>query len=312
VRADFVNEVARVLDIKRRELVEKDFILHQILSELSNDDFFAPNFLFKGGTCLIKCYFGYLRFSEDIDFTWRDQNAFSKMSGKKIRSQLSKTINRTGEVFEAIAKKRGLDFKCVKSDRHYVELGGNDKTCTFKVWYESEILKRRTFLKVQINFVETMCFAPKKEELSGVLTGRHGELEALFPEETAVYARKIPFGVYDIREILSEKVRALLTREGTKARDFLDVYLIRKKFGARPEDEERCILDKIDFSLKLYAKYRQHLKQKVGLLNSGKLFDWGAEKELLLSDIDEADFYNFLGGFDAFLKRIVARLEQKA
>jgi predicted nucleotidyltransferase component of viral defense system len=103
VRADFVNEVARVLDIKRKDLVEKDFILHQILTDLSKDDFFAPNFLFKGGTCLIKCYFGYLRFSEDIDFTWKDQTAFKGMSGKKIRSQLSKTIDRTGEVFEAIA-----------------------------------------------------------------------------------------------------------------------------------------------------------------------------------------------------------------
>lgn len=87
MRADFVNEVARVLKIGRRDLVEKDFILHQILSDLSKDGFFAPNFLLKGGTCLIKCYFGYLRFSEDMDFTWKDQTAFSKKSGKKIRSQ---------------------------------------------------------------------------------------------------------------------------------------------------------------------------------------------------------------------------------
>jgi predicted nucleotidyltransferase component of viral defense system len=279
---------------------------------LSQDNFFAENFLFKGGTCLIKCYFGYLRFSEDIDFTWKDQSVFNKKSGKKIRAQLSKVIDRTGEVFESIAKKRGLDFKCVKSNPDYVEVGGSDKTCTLKIWYDSEILKRRTFLKVQINFVETMCFAPKKGVLSGLLAEKHAELEALFPEETAEYAKKIPFSVYDIREILCEKVRALLTREGTKARDFLDVYLIWKRFGIRPEDEEKCIVSKIDFSLKLYAKYRDHLKQKVALLNSGKLFDWGTEKELLLSDIDEADFYKFLGSFEMFLKRVVGNLKYKA
>jgi predicted nucleotidyltransferase component of viral defense system len=305
MRADFVNEVARLLNIGRRDLVEKDFILHQILTDLSMDDFFASNFLFKGGTCLIKCYFGYLRFSEDIDFTWKDQSAFRKMSGKKIRSQLSKTIDTTGDVFEAIATKRSLDFKCVKSNRDYVELGGNDKTCTFKIWYESEVLKRRTFLKVQMNFIETMCFAPKRGELSGLLADKHGELATLFAEETAEYAKKIPFGVYDIREILCEKVRALLTREGTKARDFLDVYLVWKRFGIRPEDEEKCIVNKINFSLRLYAKYRSHLKQKVALLNSQKLFDWGAEKELLLSDIDGRDFYRFLDGFQEFLKKIM-------
>ena len=308
MRADFVNEVARVLKIGRKDLIEQDLILHQILADLSHDEFFAPNFLFKGGTCLIKCYFGYMRFSEDIDFTWKDQSAFSKMSGKKIRSKLSKIIDETGSVFEDIAKKRDLDFKCVKSNTEYVELGGSDKTCTLKIWYDSEILGRRSFVKVQINFVEQMCFSPTKGQLSGLLTGKHEELKALFPDERAEYSKKIPFGVYDIREILSEKVRTLLTREGTKARDFLDVYLIWKRFGIRPEDEEKCIVGKIDFSLKLYAKCRDHLKQKVGLLNSGKLFDWGAEKELLLSDIDEADLYKFLGGFETFLKKIVAAL----
>jgi len=157
VRADFVNEVARVLSIKRNDLIEKDLILHQILSDLSKDEFFAANFLFKGGTCLIKCYFGYLRFSEDIDFTWKDQSAFSGRSQKKIRVHLSKVIDKTGSVFESIAKKRGLDFKCDKSNTDYVELGGSGKTCTLKIWYDSEILKRRTFLKVQINFVETIA-----------------------------------------------------------------------------------------------------------------------------------------------------------
>jgi hypothetical protein len=43
-------------------------------------------------------------------------------------------------------------------------------------------------------------------------------------------------------------------------------------------------------------------------LNSGKLFDWGAEPELLLSEIDESDFYKFLSGFEAFLKRVVGGL----
>jgi predicted nucleotidyltransferase component of viral defense system len=308
VRADFVNEVARVLNIKRRDLVEKDLILHQMLTDLSQDNFFSDSFLFKGGTCLIKCYFGYVRFSEDIDFTWKDQAAFNRLSGKKIRSESSKIIDKAGDVFEAIANKRGLDFKCVKSNPGYVELGGSDKTCTFKIWYESEVLKQRTFVKVQLNFVERLYFAPKKGQLSGLLTGKHWELDSLFSKETAEYEKKITFAVYDIREILCEKVRALLTRQGTKARDFVDVYLIWKEFGIKPDDEEKRILGKIEFSLKLYVKYREHLKQKVRLLNSGKLFEWGGEKELLLSEIDEEDFYKFEGVFETFLKKIVAAL----
>ncbi len=44
-------------------------------------------------------------------------------------------------------------------------------------------------------------------------------------------------------------------------------------------------------------------------MNSGKLFDWGSEKESLLSDIDEGDFYKFLRSFEPFLKRIVGNLK---
>jgi len=311
MRVDFVNEVAGILNIKRRDLIEKDLILHQMLSDLSKDDFFGSNFLFKGGTCLIKCYFGYLRFSEDIDFTWKDQRVFSGMSQKAIRAYLSKVIDTTGNVFENIAKKRGLDFKTEKRNPDYMEFGGGNKTCTLKIWYDSEILKRRSFLKVQINFVESMCFPFKKGQLIGLLTGKHEELDALFPEY-AEYAQKIPFGIYDMREILSEKVRALLTREGAKARDFLDVFLICTKFGVKLDDVEKCILKKTNFALKLYDKYRTNLKEKIKLLESGRLFEWGEERALLLAEIDESDFYSFLNEFQEFLKKIVINLNYRS
>src|SRR2546426_1652022 len=307
MRVDFVNEVGKVLDIKRTDLIEKDFILHQILTNLSEDKFFAGNFLFKGGTCLTKSYLGYYRFSEDIDFTWKDQKKFEEKSRKRVRKHLSELVGQTGRVFEEIAAKRGLDFKRVKSNRDYVELGGSNKTCTFKIWYQSDILKRRTFLKVQINFVEKILFTPKSGELESLLKGKHEKLVALFTEYKE-YAAVIPFETYDIQEIFCEKVRALLTREGTKARDFLDVYFISKKFGIRPENMTKYVADKLTFALKLYSKYKTNMKEKIPLLNSGKLFAWGTENDLLLIDIDERDFYSFLTKFDVFLKSIVSNL----
>jgi len=69
MRKDFVSEVGRIQGIRRTDLIEKDLILHQLLLDLSENKFFSENFVFKGGTCLIKCYLGYFRFSEDIDFT---------------------------------------------------------------------------------------------------------------------------------------------------------------------------------------------------------------------------------------------------
>ena len=95
---DFVTQLSSTLKIKRVDMVERDIILHQILTDLSNDGFFSKNFLLKGGgTCLIKHYLGYFRFSEGADFTWRDQSRFRDKTAKEIREELSPIINRIGE-----------------------------------------------------------------------------------------------------------------------------------------------------------------------------------------------------------------------
>lgn len=304
MRADFVNGLSEKLKVKRRDLLEKDVILHQLLSDLSKDGFFSKNFAFKGGTCLTKCYYGYKRFSEDIDFTWRNQQVYGGKSQNELRRYLSGIIDRTGEVFEGTAGKRGLRFRCAKSDRHFVELSGSNKICTFKMWYDSEILGRESFIKVQINFVEAMCFRTKSGRLKSLIERQDSELKALYPEYPE-YARTIRFNVYDIREILSEKVRAILTRRGTKARDFVDVYLIWKSYGIEPKDVETCIARKIKLALRLYERFNAQFQEKARLLDAGRIFDWGTERDLLISEIDEREFYSFVTRFEGFLRETV-------
>jgi hypothetical protein len=62
------------------------------------------------------------------------------------------------------------------------------------------------------------------------------------------------------------------------------------------------------FLAEALRKVQETSKRKVALLNSGKLFDWGAEKELLLSGIGEGNIYKFLSEFDIFLRKIFAAL----
>ena len=310
MRRDFVNTVSQMLQIKRRDLIEKDLILHQLLLDISHDEYLAGNFLFKGGTCLIKYYLGYFRFSEDIDFTWRDQEVFTGMTQKGIRRHLSETIDKTGAVFEDAADNRQLDFMCDKGNRDYVELGGGNKTCTLKLWYDSEILDRRSFVKVQINFVEKLCFPTSEAELKSLISDGSKEIELLFPEYRE-YLNPITFMVYNVREILCEKVRAILTRVGVKARDFVDVYLINEKFGIDPEEYTDCIKEKTEFALKLYRKYRLNLRAKKPLIESKSLFKWGDEKDLLLRTINEKQFNQFNIKFLEYIKNIANILNKQ-
>ncbi len=299
----FVEEVGNVLGIPRRDLIEKDVILHRLLRILSEDDFFSTNFLFKGGTCLTKSYLGYYRFSEDVDFTWADQKVFEGLTQKGIRRELSKRIDDVGSILERTGK--GVHFVNDKSDRKYVEIGGSDKTVTYKLWYDSEILKHEAFVKVQINFVDRVMFPPEKGKLKSLISGAsYDELERLFPEEYREYHDEISLPVYDIREILAEKVRSILTRRGVKARDFVDVYLIGKTFGTDVHEVRSAIVEKTAFILNLYQKYRENFDDKMNLLESESLFEWGGERELLLQEIDEREFYGFVEEFTDFLKGI--------
>src|SRR5207302_9560040 len=54
-------------------VVEKDYVLGWILAGINANEELAEGWVFKGGTCLKKCYFETYRFSEDLDFTLRNE-----------------------------------------------------------------------------------------------------------------------------------------------------------------------------------------------------------------------------------------------
>ncbi len=49
--------------------IEKDYVLNWMLAGIGASKVLYDKWVFKGGTCLKKCYFEEYRFSEDLDFT---------------------------------------------------------------------------------------------------------------------------------------------------------------------------------------------------------------------------------------------------
>lgn len=66
-RADVVERVAEWG--LTEEVVEKDYVLGWLLWGIGVDPVLSQQWVFKGGTCLKKCYIETYRFSEDLDFT---------------------------------------------------------------------------------------------------------------------------------------------------------------------------------------------------------------------------------------------------
>ncbi|MFH1623990.1 MAG: nucleotidyl transferase AbiEii/AbiGii toxin family protein [Pseudomonadota bacterium] len=250
--SEFVGFVAAKSGVARPALVEQDMLIHRLLKELCDSPSFMGKYVFKGGSCLVKCYFGYYRFSVDLDFTWKDHGYLS-FGGKELQRRLKAETMALGQILEDVSKRIGLDFKNDRSDKRYFEFGGSKRMVTFKLW------KGKEFVKVQVNFVEEMLFAAKKKTVKTLLDGvslRRDET-VYFEEQLAHYA---PFDVdaYDEREILCEKVRAILTRRAQKLRDFYDLFVLDSRgFKVGALIEESTQKTKASF---YYNKYRDNFE----------------------------------------------------
>lgn len=52
--------------------LEKDYVLSLFLWGISSDPIIGSTWVFKGGTCIKKCYIRDYRFSEDLDFSLKE------------------------------------------------------------------------------------------------------------------------------------------------------------------------------------------------------------------------------------------------
>ena len=267
---------------------------------------FSQNYAFKGGTCLTKCYLGHYRFSEDMDFTYLNQKDFVGKSKNKLRETMSEKIDKLGKLIEAISKKLDLDFKIEKDNKRYFQFGGSNAFVTFKIWYNSLELGKETFVKIQVNHIEKLNY-PIKELNANFIVPKNLEKDFSFiaGEDADILLKPLKIKVYDLREVLIEKVRAILTRRGIKARDFVDVFLIIKGNKLNLNDFKKEIIEKISNMLK-FEKYTLNIKNKETQLNEE--FILGEEEALMLIPIDKG-FPKFLKEFDVFLREIIKELK---
>ena len=72
-----ILELSREMGLEAN-VIEKDYALGWLLAGIHADDQLRSRWIFKGGTCLKKCYFETYRFSEDLDFTVTEPAHFNE------------------------------------------------------------------------------------------------------------------------------------------------------------------------------------------------------------------------------------------
>lgn len=131
--SEFVEFMVEKSGVRDSSLVKRDILIHRILKDIFSSCL-GDNYLFKGGSCLVKCYLGYYRFSVDLDFTWIDQITWKNLGKKRLRKELLKETEKFSSVLELTAKEIDVDFKNDVKNKNYVEFGAGSRMLTSSPW----------------------------------------------------------------------------------------------------------------------------------------------------------------------------------
>ncbi len=192
-------------------VVEKDYVLGWILSGIYRHDALAESWIFKGGTCLKKCFFETYRFSEDLDFTLTDPNHLNEDFLKSVFAEIS----------EQIYEETGIELPVDRQDFDIFTNPRGSISCQGKISYRGPVSPQGNNMprvKLDLTADELIVLPPAQSPIF------HPYSDA--PAESIVVCS------YAYEEAFGEKIRALAER--TRPRDLYDVVNLFRNADARP------------------------------------------------------------------------------
>lgn len=216
--------------------IDKDWVLGHFLGELFNQNWAKDNLVFKGGTCLKKCYFDDYRFSEDLDFTL--VNPDYPITNKILQNVCNSITQNIGILFSKInVIPKHWNDKVVGYETHIRFWGANHK----KNHPPPPSNRWLTEIKIEVIFYETVVNKPVIRKIFHNYSDR-----ALIPE--------VNIPCYSLIEIIAEKFRALLQRSYPAPRDYYDLWVLTKNLDESTGKEiaetfhKKCTFKAIKFN----------------------------------------------------------------
>jgi predicted nucleotidyltransferase component of viral defense system len=189
----------------RPEVVEKDYVLGWLLAGLATLPARA-HWIFKGGTCIKKCFFETYRFSEDLDFSLLPEAPYAE---EELRAGLVALVRTTHEI-SGITFPEDLVVARPRQNRQ------GQRTYECRIAYRGPLAFPGEPRRVLFDLTQHEVVLDEPDE-RGIL---HPYPDFL-PEGATVRT-------YAFDELLGEKTRALFER--TRPRDLYDVvYLLENQ-----------------------------------------------------------------------------------
>ena len=186
----------------RANVVEKDYVLGWVLAGIFNNTKTASNWVFKGGTCIKKCYYETYWFSEDLDFTLTEP----------IHLDEKFLVNSFQEISEWIYDASGVEIPkdLIKFEVYQNNRGG--MSAQGRIGYRGPLQPRGDLprIKLDLTIDEILVLKPVVRNVD------HAYSDG--PD------KGIQIKCYCFEEVFAEKIRALAERE--RPRDLYDVVLL--------------------------------------------------------------------------------------
>jgi predicted nucleotidyltransferase component of viral defense system len=187
-------------------VVEKDYVLGWVLWGIGSDATLGDSWIFKGGTCLKKCYIETYRFSEDLDFTILPGGP---LAPDEVLPLLHRVLQRVGE-------ESGIDF-AVGEPRLRIRPSGT--AAEGRIYYRGpRNTPGATSVKLDLSADETVIRPTVPRTIA------HPYPDALPVAGTA--------RCYSFEEVFAEKLRAMAQRG--RPRDLYDIVNLFRRDELRP------------------------------------------------------------------------------
>jgi predicted nucleotidyltransferase component of viral defense system len=225
------------------DTIDKNWVLGHFLAGLFSSDWAQENLIFKGGTCLKKCYYKDYRFSEDLDFTLTNPDFV--ITDKLIRA-----------ISQNITDKIGILLQPSKIEI----IASNNQSCGYKsiirFWGANHKRNQQptppqrwlTSIKIEIISFEKLIDKPN-----------HKALLDDFSDSQSFTRLSIP--CYSISEIIAEKFRSLLQRSYSAPRDYFDLWYILRLETVDWDKTLRILKEKLLFKNIQFNGYQDFFEE---------------------------------------------------
>ncbi len=197
-------------------VVEKDYALGWLLWGINHHPITGKDWVFKGGTCLKKCYLETYRFSEDLDFSYIGNEKLDSELLTKILENISENIfEESGIEFP----KRSIQFEMFENPRGSYSIQGGIK---YRGPVRPQVgIAQMPRIKLDLTLDEPVLITPVIKNVEHKYSD--------YPKNG------ISILSYSYEEVFAEKIRALAQR--LRPRDLYDVVHLYRHMELKPNRE---------------------------------------------------------------------------